>query len=118
MISLNICTLRQLSLIKGRHELPDSVAVPVREGEGDGLLLGVPHSVGQHRAEVLRGVGKDEQVGRHSLPVAADQPEVDQVAGGEEGEEGGGDPSPPFWELWHDVSGWRVLLVDLTILSV
>ena len=70
--------MRQLTLIKGRYKLADSVAVPVREGEGDGLLLGVPHSVGQHRAEVLRGVGEDEQVGRHSLPVAADQPEVDQ----------------------------------------
>ena len=106
--------MRQLSLIEGGHELPDSVAVPVREGEGDGLLLGVPGGVGQHRAEVGGGVREDEQVRRHRLPVAADQPEVDQVAGGEEGEEGGGDPSPPFWERRQGVSGWRVLLVDLS----
>ena len=90
------------------------MTVPVREGEGDGVLLGVPGSIGQHRTEVGGGVRKDEQVRRHCLTVAADQPEVDQVAGGEEGEEGGGDPSPPFWERRQDVRGRRVLLVDLS----
>ena len=110
-------TLRQLSLIKGGHKLADSVTVPVREREGDGLLLGVPGRVGQHRAEVGGGVREDEQVRWHCLPVAADQPEVDQVAGGEEGEEGGGDPSPPLWERRQGVRGWRVLLVDLSRFS-
>ena len=53
-------------------------------------------------------------MGGNCFPVAADEPEVDQVAGGEEGEEGGGDPSPPFWERRQDVRGRRVLLVDLS----
>ena len=106
--------MRQLSLIKGGHKLADSVTVPVREREGDGLLLGVLGSVGQHQVEVRGGVGEDEKVGGHSLPVTAHKPQVDQVAGGEEGEEGGGDPSPPFWERRQDVRGRRVLLVDLS----
>ena len=107
-------TLRQLSLIKGGHKLADSVTVPVREREGDGLLLGVLGSVGQHQVEVRGGVGEDEKVGGHSLPVTAHQPQVDQVAGGEEGEKGGGDPFPPFRERWQDMWEWRVLLMDLS----
>ena len=95
--------------------MADSVTVPVWEGEGDGVLLGVPGGVGQHRAEVRGGVREDEKMRRHRLPIAADQPEVDKVAGGEEGEKGGGDPSPPLWERRQGVRRWRMLLVDLNM---
>ena len=109
----------ELSLVEGGHELSHGVAVPVGEGDRDGLLLRVPPRLRQPRPQPRGGVAEDELVGGHGLPVTADQPHVHQVARGQEGQHGRGQPQPPFRKLWRSVRLFGIMIhTQIIIFSI